>query len=218
MYPGVHQAAWRRLQCPYHAHVDARTPCVPSTITVAVWALARGSSHCCADRRCPGTSCAHMHACGIPTVPTASRPRLWCALVAMADGGSIIFQWLDRIGTWSQRLDRPGRHPCVCVGHVAWPGSLPVRVLRARGHLLSVSVVLVSVAVWQCAGLGYSIPQFQAYGINSPQALMSLTFEDYDAGAWRVRLPRLACRAVLTALACVQLVSLSCTTASGCLS
>lgn len=31
-------------------------------------------------------------------------------------------------------------------------------------------------------GLGYSIPTFQAMGITTPQALMSLTVEDYDAG------------------------------------
>ena len=30
-------------------------------------------------------------------------------------------------------------------------------------------------------GLGYAVPTFQAMGITSPQSLMSLTFEDYDA-------------------------------------
>ena len=34
-------------------------------------------------------------------------------------------------------------------------------------------------------GLGYSIPTFQAMGITTPQSLMSLTVEDYDAGALR---------------------------------
>jgi hypothetical protein len=31
-------------------------------------------------------------------------------------------------------------------------------------------------------GLGYSIPTFQAMGINNPHSLCTLTVEDYDAG------------------------------------
>ncbi len=32
-------------------------------------------------------------------------------------------------------------------------------------------------------GLGYSIPTFQAMGITNPHSLVTLTVEDYDAGA-----------------------------------
>jgi hypothetical protein len=35
-------------------------------------------------------------------------------------------------------------------------------------------------------GLGYAIPTFQAMGITSTQAFMSLTVEDYDAGIARL--------------------------------
>jgi hypothetical protein len=35
-------------------------------------------------------------------------------------------------------------------------------------------------------GLGYAIPTFQAMGITSTQAFMSLTVEDYDAGTVRL--------------------------------
>lgn len=34
------------------------------------------------------------------------------------------------------------------------------------------------------AGLGYAVPLFRERGINTPLALMNVTEEDFEAGAW----------------------------------
>lgn len=44
-------------------------------------------------------------------------------------------------------------------------------------------VAFPRVAPTATAGLGYAVPKFRELGINTPLALMNLTFEDFDAGA-----------------------------------
>jgi hypothetical protein len=56
--------------------------------------------------------------------------------------------------------------------------QLPARARAASTADMSSAIIFQ----WlERIGLGYAVPSFQAMGITTPQALMSLTFEQYDA-------------------------------------